>query len=96
MIAFAYSAVLTEAGMILNPWYNFLDKHIGRKPWLFKPLVDCFKCVAGQFAFWHYVLRFLKVGSFAGYDLLFHIFTICFTIYITLILNKIYTWTKQI
>lgn len=96
VVAYVYSMVLTEPEMILNPWYNFLDKHLSRWPWLFKPLIGCFRCVAGQMAFLHFLFRYLKAGSFEDYNAGFHIFTICFTILLSQLIHKTYTWTKTI
>lgn len=98
VVAYTYAAILTEGGMILNFWFNFLDRKFGTasgnprqgKPpvalWLFKPLIGCFKCVAGQMALWFYLIAY-----FNNYNLFEHIFIICLSIYLSIILHKIKT-----
>lgn len=87
LVAFVYSVILTEGGMILNPWYNFLDRKIGES-WLFKPLVGCYRCVAGQMAFWYYIVKF-------RYDIFEHAFFISFAIFTAIVINKLYIYIKQ-
>jgi hypothetical protein len=90
LVAYVYCMILTEPGMILNAWYNFLDQRLGSKPWIFKPLVGCMYCVSGQAACWYYVFLY-----YSEYSLLEHVFFISFAIYITPTIHKFYTWTQQ-
>ena len=94
VVAYIYSEVLTEAGMILN-WFFHL---IGKLPeWLFKPLIGCFKCVAGQFALWTFLVQ--KFENYSNIKTIFeltelvgnHIFFISITIFIAWLINKVYT-----
>ncbi len=89
VIAYVYSVVLTEPEMILNSWYRFLEKYIGDYQWLFKPLIDCYKCVAGQMALWSYPILTQHYTIFG------HLTTICMTIFISIIIDKIYTWNLR-
>ena len=88
--AYVYSQVLTMPDMILNGWYCFLEQHIGGKRWLFKPLVECCYCVAGQLSLWVYV--YLNWFSF---DVLGGIMFICLTIFFTEIAQKIWNWNNS-
>jgi hypothetical protein len=100
--AFVYCSILTDAGMILNPWYNWLDRKIGpssgdclaenpkgRAEWLFKPLVGCCKCVAGQFGLWGYLIQFRQ-----EYNLAHHILFITFAIYLIKFIAQAYQWNR--
>lgn len=92
LVAYVYSYVLTGPGMILNGWYNYLDQWIGdaaEKPriWLFKPLIGCFTCVAGQMALWVYLL-----AAYREYNFWQHLVFVCLAIYLTSPVHKIYTW----
>lgn len=84
VIAFVYSEILTEGGMILNPWYKFLEKHISKYPFIFKPLIDCSKCVAGQIALWVYI--FIP----GRYNIFQHAAVICLSIYLAMLVKGIY------
>jgi hypothetical protein len=99
--AFVYCTVLVKPGMILNPWYDWLDRKIGpasgdilndgkgRAEWLFKPLVGCCKCVAGQFGLWGYLIEFRQ-----EYNLAHHILFITFVIYLIKHIETLYHGTK--
>lgn len=92
--AFVYSQILTDAEMILNPVYNYFDKKTthkgtGKKHWLFKMLMHCEKCVAGQFSLWLYL-----VFHFQEYNALNHILFITFTIFLAAITKNIYKQTQ--
>lgn len=52
VIGFVIAEILTEPEMILYPLYKFLDSKIGKYPYLFKPIIGCGKCVAGQVGLW--------------------------------------------
>lgn len=91
LVAYVYAMILTEPGMLLNAWYNFLDVKLGRrKHWLFKPLIGCFKCVAGQLALWYYLIY-----HFNNYDPATHIFIICLAIFASTSIHKIYRWNQN-
>lgn len=51
-IAFVYTCVLTEPGMILGRIYGWITTHL--PSYLHKPLISCEKCVVGQWSFWLY------------------------------------------
>jgi hypothetical protein len=51
--AFTYSEILTSPGMLLNQLYDWLELRLPE--WLFKPLIGCCKCVAGQWALFMYL-----------------------------------------
>lgn len=85
IIAFVYAEILVNGGEILNGWYKFLERHIGHKPWLFKPLVDCSKCVSGQLAFWYYVIFY-----YYTYNVVEHAFLVCAAILFTLTIKAIF------
>jgi hypothetical protein len=91
LVAYVYAVILTEPGMILNAWFNFLDIKLGRRNhWLFKPLIGCFKCVAGQMALWYYLFTYYQ-----HYNLLHHIFIICLSIQASILINKLNTWNQH-
>lgn len=71
--------------MILNGWYKFLEKRIGKYPFIFKPAVDCAKCVSGQMALWVYLVK-----CWGGYDLIDHIFTVSLSIFLAIALKAAY------
>lgn len=49
-IAFVYSCILTEPGMLLGRVFGWITEKL---PWyLHKPLISCEKCVVGQWSFW--------------------------------------------
>lgn len=85
VVAYVYSVVLTEPGMILSKWYQFLESK-NLPEWIFKPLVDCCKCVSGQWALWIYLFWC------DSYNPLEHVFLICLTIFFVILIDKIYTW----
>lgn len=90
IVAYVYSDVLTEPGMALNWLYHLLSKL--PEP-IFKPLIGCFRCVAGQMSFWVYLIYYLKT-NFGLTEMLSsignHIFFISLTIFLTWIINKVY------
>lgn len=88
--AYVYSQVLTMPDMILNGWYCFLDKHVGKYRWLFKPLVECCYCVAGQLSLWVFVIT-----NWYEFDVLAGVNFICLTIFFTEITQKIWLWKNN-
>jgi hypothetical protein len=85
LVAFVYSDVLTESGMILNWLYRSLDNLL--PGFLFKPLIGCFKCVSGQMALWYYMIYH------NNYDYREHLYIICLTIFLSQLLCRIYRKT---
>ena len=57
IIAFVYTIILVDNDMILFNFKGFLYKKIGKYPIIFKPIIDCEYCVAGQMAFWYYLYK---------------------------------------
>lgn len=97
VFAFVYACILTEPNMLLNPIYVRLDKAFGtfgksEKHWVFKLLIHCEKCIAGQIALWYYL-----IDHWYGYevDLFFtiaeHLFTITMAIFMVCIIKNTYT-----
>lgn len=91
VIGFVYSQVLTEGGMIFNGLWTFLEKHT--PAWLFKPIIDCYKCVCGQIALWtgfyfvNYSRPVIEIISL-------HVYFICLTILISILINELYQRIK--
>lgn len=89
VIGYVYSIVLTEPDQVLYPVWKFLDRIL--HPVIFKPVMDCYKCVAGQIALWFYLVEY---GALSFKVTFFHIYFICLTIFISIMLNKIYERIK--
>lgn len=82
--AFTYSNILTEPGMILFEIHSWLDDQlIGRWHWVFKILIHCQYCVAGQWALWYYIIY---------YHSNYHFFTHVWFILQTIFIAKVITW----
>lgn len=90
VIGFVYATILTAPDQILGGWKKFVhntyDRITGvdtpknqKYRWILKPIVDCELCVAGQVAFWSYVL----ILPWVSYYIYFLIFTVCLAILIT-------------
>jgi hypothetical protein len=99
LVAFVYSEMLTEPGMILNWIYKLLDKHL--PTFLFKPLIGCFKCVGGQLSFWAFLVLFsnqyrhVPLGVDVFKLVFIHIYFVCLTIFFTEIICKIHRLIKN-
>jgi hypothetical protein len=93
IVAYVYSQVLTEPGMIFNRLYNALDRTLPE--WLFRPLIGCMYCVAGQMALWYYLSLSVAL-SHIPYDLFGHIFFICLSVFLISFIHKAYLWSKQL
>jgi hypothetical protein len=92
IIAYVYSVILTEQGMILNFLYRWLDglNETNKLPdWAFYPLIGCSKCVSGQMAFWYYIF------TCHSYNLINHILLISITILFVVLIDKILTWSSN-
>jgi hypothetical protein len=90
IVAYVYSDVLTEPGMVFNGLYQLLNR---LPEWLFKPLIGCYKCVAGQMALWIYLFFCLTTPhsiEMVLYSIGNHIFFVSLTIFFTWMINKVY------
>lgn len=88
VVGFVYAYKLTQPGMLLVGWYNWLNHLIGpasgdvlagkkgRAQWLFKPLIGCYDCVTGQVALWGYLVVFWE-----HYNLMHHLVVVCLSLY---------------
>lgn len=74
--------------MLLDNFYKWMSSKLEEKheKW-FNVLINCPKCVSGQWALWTYIIL-----EFKNYNLFYHICFIVLTIWFSLILNKIYLW----
>jgi hypothetical protein len=74
---------LGSPGMIFS-WYQ---KLIDPLPvWLYNPLGGCVKCTTGQVSFWFYLIVY-----FHSYNLIDHLFFTSSAIFLSLIIDKIWT-----
>ena len=107
LLAVTWAVVLVETGMLLAPVQRWL-REAWRKPyradatgpyadldacWWWKPLWGCFRCTAGQWAFWGYLL--LSLHHRTPYSLFQHLTFTAATIMLACILNKIYLWSQS-
>ena len=83
VIAFVYSCILTDSGMIFSKPYELAIIHL--PVWLHKPLISCEKCVAGQIALWVYLF-----GMNVHYEWFTHLFLIMQSILNTAIIKTVY------
>jgi hypothetical protein len=86
--AYVYAEMLTEPGMLLNRLHSYLSR---LPDYVFKPLIGCCKCVAGQLAFWVYLLVIMKPAFSWGMlsaSIGNHIFFVSLTILTTWIISK--------
>lgn len=69
------------------------EKIVYHEHWLLKPLGACEKCVSGQIAMWLFLRQSIIGHYYLNNDTIFviinHIFTICLSILLTLILKKL-------
>lgn len=94
-VCFAWG--LVEDGMLLAPvqaWVRQWHSHrYGREVesrWLWYPLWGCYKCVAGQWAFWGYIGLYWH-----HYHPLHHLFFTSFTIIAAVLLRGLYQWSQS-
>ena len=87
VVGFVYAMILTEPNMILNGVWNYLDKTLPE--WLFKPIIGCYKCVCGQMALWS-GFYFVDYTRPLFEIITLHVYFICLTILISIVINKIY------
>lgn len=95
VVAYVYAEFLTSHGMLLFGFRGWLYRKFkakgGEDYWLFKILVGCAYCVAGQWALWAYLyLVFTKPDLFYinEYSVWAHIAVVSFTIFNVLLIKK--------
>ena len=88
VIAFVYSCMLTESGMIFNKPYVLAEKYL--PAWLFNPIIGCMYCVAGQIALWYYLIAFWFEYSFID-----HVLFISAAILGVKIINSLITYIDE-
>lgn len=71
LVALVYCVILPHE-TIGNKWYRFLKWITKGNKYLFKPLIDCSKCFAGQVALWGYFFTFNHI-SFVEHWHMFHV-----------------------
>lgn len=76
--AWVYVDILTRGEMILGKLSQYLYEKLPL--WLYKPIIGCSYCVAGQVALWYLILT--KQFSF------YSIILICISIFTVAIINK--------
>lgn len=89
--AFVYTEILTDSGMILFHWKGFLFKIFkSDENWLYKILVGCTYCVAGQWTLWLYLLFALIGHDYFdfSYDPFAHLFLVLLTIFNVALIKK--------
>lgn len=97
LVAVVYATILTQPGMLLGGFYQRLQgytlKRYNLYPeevfWL-KPLISCALCVAGQWCFWGYIFLY-----YSDYNLFYHLYFTALGIFLSSVLKKIHTWTKN-
>ena len=88
IVAFVYSTILTDSGMILDKYKGFLYGKIGKYPMLFKALVGCAYCVSGQIALW-YNLYLVFIAKTLTFDLVYLVSLISLSIFNIAIIKKL-------
>lgn len=86
VLAFTYTHLLTDDEMIFSRPYHLAERQL--PAWLFKPLIGCEKCVAGQLALW-----FFLVANWGAYDLMtaaIHIWYISQAIFNVTVITKLW------
>jgi hypothetical protein len=108
LIACVYAVILVEPSMLLNPLYNKLDNSIGnvaqkraleagkkaRFFWLYKLLIGCPRCVAGQAGVWLTLLVVLTEPI--KYSFFGHLFAVAVSIFSVNLFIKLYKWSRNI
>lgn len=64
--AYVYSDILTRSEMILDKFDTWAYDKL--PAWIYKPLIGCPYCVAGQWSFWFYLISY-----FHEYNIFTHI-----------------------
>lgn len=69
-------------------------REIIKEHWLLKPLGGCEKCTAGQISFWLFLYASIFQKYYLYNDSIFvitnHVFTICLTILITILIKRLF------
>lgn len=90
--AWVYTTILTDSGMILFKYQEFLFKRLNpRCSWLFKMIVGCSHCVSGQMALWIYLYMSLFQTQFFDilhWDIVTHIWFVSVTIFNVALIKK--------
>lgn len=90
--AFTYSEILTDHGMILYGWRGILFRIFKSEDhFLFKILVGCSYCVAGQWTLWSYLYVCIfgnQLFDKLDYDPIVHIGMIMITVFNVAIVKK--------
>lgn len=84
--AFVFSNMLTDNGMIFHDLFEWLEERLPE--WIFKPLIGCQYCVAGQWSLWFFT--WFAIFRANDYELYLHIWFIMQTIFITKIVTEFY------
>lgn len=91
VVAFTYSEILTDHGMILYKWRGILFMLFKNEDhFIFKILVGCAYCVSGQWMLWIYLYLCIFGNELFGvldYDLIMHIALISITVFNTAIIK---------
>lgn len=82
IVAFVYAGILVQPGELLD-WVPIVAIKITSNKKLHKVMFACEKCVAGQLAFWTYLLN-------SDYNIFDHIYTTFLSIFITAFLIKLW------
>jgi hypothetical protein len=98
VVAYVYAEVLVKPNMILYPFYKWIcrvwllkikienDKEIETESWFYNPIIGCYKCVAGQFGLWVYLVWAIHHSM---YRLEHHVFVVCCTIFLAITFHNI-------
>lgn len=91
VVAFTYSEILTDHGMILYGWRGLLFRCLKSEDhWLFKILVGCSYCVAGQWMLW--IFLYISIFENKYFDILYdpftHIACVVITVFNVAIIKK--------
>ena len=88
LVAWTVRNILMAPGMILRPYFNWLDSLVSRyKDWIAKPLGYCDKCLAGQLAFWGFIL--LHLADYSPVLMFRHATFVCLTVFIVYQMQRI-------
>ena len=94
--AFVYSYILTQPGEVFGPWNRFLSERLNKNRLneglplhpLYKLLVGCEKCIAGQVSLWSYLYVTHEYYSLLiGFG---HVLFVCLTIFLAVVIKGFY------
>ena len=103
--AVVYTCILTEPGEIFASWKRFLDSKLntpkracnglGMHP-LYKVLVYCEKCIAGQMALWIFLIYNFDYYQHGRWiTIIPHVLFIGFTIFSAVAAKKLFNWLNN-